>query len=206
MNKVSKSIYKSRKKTSYCIVLMFWPKQMYDRIPHLTLEEETAKNRLSFPPVLAMDKNPKTSTNHQIQTHFCWGHTIKRSIMSLTTWIPQCTVSLGALWSTSAHTAVPSSSVVARALQSSWVHQVHCLSYGSYHRNTDPAGNRRSFVCTIHSVIISGFHLACYFASQEHNSWTVSKQAPTADTSHQVRAWAGRRWGCYFYITLSKFQ
>lgn len=60
-------------------------------IPHLTLEEEKAKNRLSFPPVLAMDKNPKTSTNHQIQTHSCWGRTIKRSITSLARGIPQCT-------------------------------------------------------------------------------------------------------------------
>lgn len=60
-------------------------------MPHLTLEEEKAKNRLSFPPVLAKDKNPKTSTNHQIQIHSCWGRTIKRSITSLTMWIPQCT-------------------------------------------------------------------------------------------------------------------
>lgn len=163
----------------------------------LTLEEEKAKNRLSFPPVLAKDKNPKTSINHQIQTLSCWGHTIKRSITSLTRWIPQCTHFPDALWSTRVPTPVPSP--LLGALQCSPVHQVHCLPYGSYHMNTDPAGNRRSFVCTIHSVIISGFHLACYFASQEHNSWTGSKQAPTADTSHRVNAGAGR-WGCCCYI------
>lgn len=169
-------------------------------IPHLTLEEEKAKNRLSFPPVLAMDKNPKTSTNHQIQTHSCWGHTIKRSIMSLTMWIPQFTVSLDALWSTRVSTQQCPAPLVAWALQSSRVYWIHCLPYGSYHRNMDPAGNRRSFVCTTHSVIISGFHLASYFASQEHNSWIGSNQAPTSDTSQQVNARAGRRWGCCFCI------
>lgn len=91
-------------------------------IPHLTLGDEKAKNRLSFPPVLATDK---TSTNHQIQTHSCWGHTFKKSSTSLITWIPQCTNFPGCLVKhQSVHTAVPNSSVAGPALQHSRVHQV----------------------------------------------------------------------------------
>lgn len=159
-------------------------------IPHLTLEEEKAKNRLSFPPVLAMDKNPKTSTNHQIQTHSCWGRTIKkRSITTLARWIPQCAHFPGCLVKhQGAHTPVPSSS--AESIRYTACHMDPIIRTLIQQETGDP-------LCAQDTQLL---FLASSFASQEHNSWTGSERAPTADTSHQGNAWAGRRWGCCFYI------
>lgn len=200
MKKISKSIYKSRKQTSYCIVLMFWPKQMYDR---------------------NTSPNPRRKSKEQIVLSTCVGYGQKPPKHQQTTksrLIPvgatqlkgashlwqneflSAPISLDALWSSRVSTQQCPTPLRLHEHCSAAESIRYSLSYGSYHMNTGPAGNRRSFVCTVHSVIIAGFHLACYFASQEHNSWTGSKQASTADTSHQVNAWAGRRWGCCFYF------
>lgn len=153
-------------------------------IPNLTLEEEKAKNKIVLSTCVGygQKKPPKQTqqktTNQQTQTHSCWGHTIKRSVTSLMMWIPHRTNFSGCLlvkqerpsihhcWTILPHywTILPLHEHCSAAKS---IIQVYCLSYGSYHMNTDPAENRRSFVCIIQSVIISGFHLACYFASQE---------------------------------------
>lgn len=121
----------------------------------LTLEEEKAKNRLSFPPVLAMDKNPKTSINHQIQTLSCWGHTIKRSIISLTRCISQCTHFPDALWSTRVPTPVPSSSAGSTALQPSSSGTLFAIWILSYeHRSS-----RKQEILCVHNTLSYYFWL-----------------------------------------------
>lgn len=199
MKKIPRSICKPRKQTSHCIVSMFWPKQMYDRNISPHPRRRTSKEQIVLSTCVGYGQKKTT------QGHSSWGHIIKRSITSLTMLIPQHTNFSGCLlekqWRPFIHccsTILPLHECCSAATS---VVQVYCLSYGLNHTNTDPAENRISFVCTLQSVILSGFHLACYFASQETEQLDWQQAKPNGWLFLPSKCMSRQQ--CCFYVNVT---
>jgi len=175
MNKISRSTCKPRKQTNRCIVSMFWPKQMYDRNISPNPRKIKSKGQIVLSTCVGYRQKTKTKKTPTTTT---WRNPKAKprliavgATQPLTTWIPQSASFSGCLLVKQRKLSIHHCSTILPLHEhcgaTKSIVQVYCLSHGLYHTNTDPAENRRSFVCTIQSVIISGFHLACYFASEE---------------------------------------